>query len=128
PQMAIYLWLAWLAWALYRTFTTACRPLSAAGRWIALPALIGTGLSLGELLPALDFVPRTSRAGRVPWATALASGMPPSQLWTFFLPRLFGDGTLASGLEFWLPAGSKAHLAFQERSCYPGVAAIVLAA
>ena len=47
-----------------------------------------------QILPALDYVPRTNRGGRVDWSAAAHTGMPLSQLWTFFLPRLFGDETL----------------------------------
>src|SRR5207248_1310377 len=74
-------------------------------------------------------VPRTNRGGRVPWPSVVSAGMPASQLWTFLLPRLFGDETLRfAQFPQWLPRCGKAHLAYIERSLYPGAAGLVLAA
>ncbi|MFN3651661.1 MAG: YfhO family protein [Armatimonadota bacterium] len=130
-QSSAYVLLVWAAWALYRCLTSG-RPLSALARWAALPGTLAVLFALGQLLPAFDYLPRTDRSGRLPWEAVLANGMPPNQLWTLILPRLFGDETAGFGtLPSWLngyDTSPYARLAFLERSFYPGAAVLVLAA
>lgn len=126
-QSSAYVLLVWGAWALLRVFGSPA-PLRSLARHVALPGVLALGLSLGHILPALEFLPRTDRGGRVPWPSVVGASMPISQLWTLLLPRLFGDGTESFAQAFWMPAGAKAQLAFVERSFYPGAAVLVLAA
>lgn len=125
-QSSEYALLVWGAWMLTRAFTSG-EGLSGAVRWVALPGVLAVGLALGHLLPSLDYLPRTDRGARIAWEAASGAGMPLSQLWTFLLPRLFGDETAAFLYRSWLPAGGKAGLAFIERTFYPGAAVLVLA-
>lgn len=125
-QSSAYGLLVWGGWALLRWWQAGPR-VSRLGRWLALPAALAVALSLGHLLPALEFVPRTDRAARLSWEAVTRAGMPPAQLLNLFLPRLFGDGTLDFAQQFWLPAGGKAALTFVERTFYPGVAVLILA-
>jgi hypothetical protein len=97
-------------------------------RGVLFPAALAIALSLGHLLPALEFAPRTDRSGRVPWEQAVGAGMPAAQLWTLFLPRLFGDETSTFlTVPYWMPVGNRERLSFVERSFYPGVSVLVLA-
>lgn len=126
-QSSIYALLVWGAWALTRS-------LLGAHRWkrvlqgVLLPGALALLLALGHLLPTLDYVPRTDRGGRVSWQSVHTAAMPPSQLWTVLLPRLFGDNTAQWAQEFWLPVSGQERLTFIERSFYPGVSVLVLAA
>lgn len=132
-QSSAYVLLTWLAWALFR-LRAEMPPASRRARVrealvrIGAPLALALGLALAHWLPAVDYVPRTDRGAPVPWSAVVAAGMPPAQFWTFLLPRLFGDETRAFAYQFWLPAGDRARLAFVERSFYPGVAVLVLAA
>jgi hypothetical protein len=126
-QSSSYVLLAWGAWALFRTLASE-RPRANLPRWVALPALLALGLSLGHLLPSLDYLPRTDRGAHLSWPKVVQAGMPPAQLWTFVLPRLFGDGTEQFAQQFWLPQGGRARMEYPERSFYPGVTVLVLAA
>jgi len=127
-QSSVYLLLVWGTWALARTL------LAPSGwktilRRVALPGALALLLALGHLLPTLDYVPRTDRAGRVSWESVRSAAMPPGQLWTVLLPRLFGDNTAQFAQDFWLPvAKDQARLTFIERSFYPGVSVLVLGA
>ncbi len=124
-QSSLYLLLAWVSW-------TAPRAMCTPDRWRRLiveavaPLALGILIAGGQLLPALDYLPRTDRAGRVPWDTVQQSAMPPLQLLTLVLPRLFGDATLSSAQQFWLPAGGHSALAFAERAAYPGIVVLAL--
>ena len=127
-QSGAYVLLAWGGWAAFQ----ACQrgqALRALRRWVLLPVALAALLSLGHLLPAMDFVPRSDRAGRVPWTAVRQASMPPAQLWTLLLPRLFGDETSAYAFQpLWLPRGENPQYPFIERSFYPGVSVLVLAA
>ncbi len=125
-QSSAYVLIAWGMWSLLRSWRQP-RPLRALGTGLLLPTALGIGLALGQLLPAADFVPRTDRAGRLPWKQVYGAGMPPMHYLTWLLPRLFGDGTIAYAHQFWLPKGNRAGLAFVERSFYPGVVVLLLA-
>jgi hypothetical protein len=125
-QSSEYLLMLWGLWALYRTVALT-RSVRGVLRWVALPGALGIALSLGHLLPVLDYVPRTDRGGRVAWSAVLQAGMPPAQLWTFLLPRLFGDETLAFAQKSWMPLSGRAGLAFIERTFYPGISILALA-
>jgi hypothetical protein len=126
-QSSLYLLLAWGAWALVRTLLGPARWRGLA-RGVVLPGALALLLALGHLLPTLDYVPRTDRAGRVSWESVHTAAMPPSQLWTVLLPRLFGDNTAQFAQDFWLPVAGQARLTFIERSFYPGVSVLVLGA
>ncbi len=125
-QSSAYVFLTWGAWVLVRALAGP-RPLPTLFRGLGLPLLLAGGLALGHLLPALDFVPRTDRAGRIPWEAVQGTSMPPAQFWTLLLPRLFGDGTAQFAQQSWLPLDGHAGLAFVERTFYPGVSVLVLA-
>lgn len=131
-QSSEYSLLVWGCWAVVRLAGDAggkrVPRWGNLGRALLLPAALAVLLALGHLLPSLEFVPRTDRGGRVPWASVQSAAMPPAQLWTLVVPRLFGDQTEAFGNQSWLPAGGRAPLAYVERSFYPGVAVLVLAA
>lgn len=126
-QSSAYVLLAWGAWAFYRCVTSPS-PARALARWLLPAAALAVLLSAGHLLPVLEYVPHTDRGGRVPWKNVVEAGMPLTQLWTFLLPRLFGDNTSGFAQQFWLPAMGKAGFPFVERSFYPGAAVLVLAA
>jgi hypothetical protein len=126
-QSSAYLLLAWGAWALYRSAAEP-EPWRKVARWVALPGALAIALALGQLLPAIDYLPRTSRAGRMPWEDVVRAGNPLSQLWMWLFPRLFGDGTFDTAYRFWLPAMGKSEQPFLERSFYPGAAVLALAA
>jgi hypothetical protein len=126
-QSSEYLLLAWGAWAAMRSWSGGVSGLL---RWTALPALLAIGLALGHLLPCLEYLPRTDRGGRIGWPAVQRAAMPPAQLWTFVLPRLFGDDTLrfgTPGQSFWMPQAPRAEYRFIERSFYPGIAVLGLA-
>lgn len=130
-QSSAYALLVWGAWAAARCLAQRGCPISRLRQlvgWGGGPLLLGIGLSLGHLLPVLEYVPQTDRGARVPWESVVQAGMPYPQFWTFFLPRLFGDGTLDFAQQFWLPAGGRAGFSFVERTFYPGVAVLALAA
>jgi hypothetical protein len=124
-QSSMYVLLAWGAWAVFRWFTTSRNP-GALLRAVVLPGALCVMLALGHLLPTLDYVPRTDRSARVSWESVQQAAMPPSQLWTFLLPRLFGDNTSQFAQEFWLPVKDQQRLTYIERSFYPGVSVLVL--
>ncbi len=126
-QSSAYVLLGWSAWALSRTPGGPGRGGTFLAH-VAAPAGLALLVALGQLLPALDYAPRTDRGARVAWEAAVRGGMPITQLWTFVLPHLFGDGTLRSAQTFWLPLAGKAHLEYVERSFYPGAAVLVFAA
>jgi len=127
-QSSVYLLLVWSAWALMRTLLGPGRGKKLC-RAVLLPGALALLLALGHLLPTLDYVPRTDRAGRIAWESVHTAAMPPSQLWTVLLPRLFGDNTAQFAQDFWLPvAKDQARLTFIERSFYPGVSVLVLGA
>jgi len=126
-QSSMYVLLTWGAWALFRSLTSPHRgKLLVCG--VLLPGALCLLLALGHLLPTLDYVPRTDRAGRVTWESVHLAAMPPSQLWTFLLPRLFGDNTAQFAQEFWLPVSGQERLTYIERTFYPGVSVLVLGA
>jgi len=129
-QSTAYVLLGWGSWALLRVLVEERKParcLAAATGWVAGPALLALAASAAHLLPALEWVPQTDRGGRLTWEAAVRTGMPAAQLWTFLLPRLFGDGTLAFAHQSWLPVGDRAGLAFVERTFYPGIAVLAVA-
>jgi len=124
-QISTYVLLVWGAWALFRTLVSET-PARGLLRWVALPAALAICLALGHLLPSMDYVPRTDRGARLPWERVLSYSMPASQLWTFLVPRLFGDQTWDYRFTFWMP-NTGATAAFVERTFYPGAAVLVLA-
>jgi hypothetical protein len=124
-QSSMYVLLTWGAWALFRSLTSTARG-KLFIRGVALPGALCLLLALGHLLPTLDYVPRTDRAGRVSWESVQMAAMPPSQLWTLLLPRLFGDNTAQFAQEFWLPVDKQQRLTYIERTFYPGVSVLVL--
>ncbi|MCC2671633.1 MAG: conserved rane protein of unknown function, partial [Armatimonadetes bacterium] len=126
-QSSMYVLLVWGAWALVRVLC-AERRLAGLLREIALPVALAVLLALGHLLPVLDYVPRTDRGGRVAWDSVHRAAMPPSQLWTVLLPRLFGDNTSRMAQGFWMPVkeGEQERLTYIERTFYPGVSVLVL--
>ena len=126
-QSSEYLLLTWGCWALFRSWT-APRRWPAIGRGVLLPGMLAVLLALGHVLPTVEFVPRTDRGDRIPWSSVQDNSMPVAQLWTFVIPRLFGDGTESFANQSWLPPGGKAGLAYIERSFYPGASVLVLAA
>ncbi|MBM3457505.1 MAG: YfhO family protein [Armatimonadetes bacterium] len=137
-QSSAYVLVAWGIWTLCRCSVGVGRgraatpkPLGAMLHWTrraAPPAALALGLGCAQLLPTFDFVPRTDRGHRLPWKQVYGAGMPTSQFATLLLPRLFGNGTLASAQQFWMPVGDREGLAYIERSFYPGAAVLVLAA
>lgn len=126
-QSSMYVLLTWGAWTLFRSLTAGARGRMFL-RGVLLPGSLCLLLALGHLLPTLDYVPRTDRAGRVSWESVHLAAMPPSQLWTFLLPRLFGDNTAQFAQEFWLPVKGQERLTYIERTFYPGVSVLVLGA
>lgn len=126
-QTTAYLLLSWGAWAAYRTLSGPL-PLPSLAQFTLLPGGLALLLAAPHLLPALEFLPRTDRGARVAWESVVGAGMPLAQFWTFVLPRLFGDATEAFARTSWLPHGPKQGLPFIERSFYPGVAVLALAA
>jgi hypothetical protein len=138
-QSSAYVLLAWGAWAVFRSLVSGPGSLvrgprsSVPGRrslaGALFPAGLAVALSLGHLLPVLDYVQRTDRGQRVSWSGVQKTAMPPAQLWTFLLPRLFGDETIRFGQHpHWTPLSGRDRLAFVERTFYPGAAVLVLAA
>lgn len=126
-QSSLYLLLVWGTWALVRTLLGP-HHWKGVLRAVVLPGALALLLALAHLLPTLDYVPRTDRGGRVSWESVHTAAMPPSQLWTVLLPRLFGDNTAQFAQDFWLPVAGQARLTFIERSFYPGVSVLVLGA
>ena len=125
-QSSAYVLLAWGGWVALRVLASGGRG-AALLRWGLVPGGLALLLSLAQLLPGFDFAPRTDRGKRLPWRQVYEAGMPAAQLWTLLLPRRFGDGTLGSVQQFWMPPGARAGLAYVERSFYPGAAVMVLA-
>lgn len=124
-QSSAYGLMAWTAWALWRTLPA--RNLRSIGLLVILPLGLALALSAGQWLPALDYLPRTDRGTRLPWENIESAAMPWSQLWTWLIPRLFGDGTAGFAYLFWMPEGGRAGLTFAERSAYPGITVLGLA-
>lgn len=118
---ALMLWGGWGVWRLLELRQPKRIP-----ELVAAPLALGLLLSAGQWLPALDYLPRTDRGIRVPWEQVRESAMPWEQLYTWLLPRLFGDGTLRFAHQFWMPHAGRAGLTFLERSAYPGAAALAL--
>jgi hypothetical protein len=126
-QTSAYVLLSWGLWAAYRALSGP-RRLADFARYVVLPGGLALTLALPHLLPALEYLPRTDRGARVAWDSVVGAGMPLAQFWTLVLPRLFGDATASFAQTSWLPHGSKAGLAFIERTFYPGVTVLALAA
>ena len=124
-QSSAYVFIAWGLWAVLRPLTLGEGPAGVA-RGLS-PAALAAGMGMVQLLPALDFLPRTDRAERLPWESVQGAAMPAAQLWTMLLPRLFGDGTANFAHLSWLPSGGRAELTYLERSFYPGIGVLLLA-
>lgn len=127
-QTATYVLLAWGIYALVGALSTRSK-LTALGRWVVLPAIPALLLGAAQLLPALEYLPQTDRGAKVTWEAVVRAGMPPAQLWTWLLPHLFGDETARFGtFPNWMPLSGKHGLAYIERSFYPGITILALAA
>ena len=97
PQMAIYLWLGWLCMGRlpdsdHRQADSPERVSLGSRARAAWRRTLPGATAAGARFRAAHHSRRARALG-----DGGASGMPLSQFWTCFLPRLFGDGTLASG-------------------------------
>ncbi|NCP28719.1 MAG: hypothetical protein COZ57_07750 [Armatimonadetes bacterium CG_4_8_14_3_um_filter_66_20] len=90
-----------------RALRPAIRPLAVAAVGVALAA----SMSAGQLLPSSEFVRHTWRAEGLTYGESVVKSLPPTNLATLVLPRLFGAGEGYWGLsqsgykDLWLYCG-----------------------
>jgi len=117
-QISTYALLGAGSFALVRALGAKRRGMALVGA-IGIPLAVAALLAGAQLLPAVDYLPRTDRGAGVPWEALAATAFAPRQLVTLLVPAFFGDGTRDH------PYWGKLH--FVEMAAFPGTIALALA-
>ncbi len=97
PQLSYYLLVVAFLWGLWLLFLAPERPASARRFRIAAAAVgavaLGFGIYMIQALPFYQYIPFSPRAETGPsggWDYATAYSLPPSELWSLFIPEFNG--------------------------------------
>jgi hypothetical protein len=124
PQIAFYTILGALLYIFYATFTKLKQEGSPyvlkSGFGMAAIVVVGFSLAAIQLLPTIEFVQLSTRAGGIDYEFATLDSLPPKNFITFLIPEFFG---VPANRTFWI---SNASWAFWEYCGYVGICSLIL--
>lgn len=105
PQLSYYLLIVALLWGLWLLFVAPERPAPARRFAIAAAAVgavaLGFGIYMIQALPFYQYIPFSPRSETGPsggWEYATAYSLPPSEIWSLFIPEFNGIRTAYWGV------------------------------